>query len=77
MTTSIDELESAASRAAGGLTDFGGDDHHRGLGVLLEAAASGPHAGPGLDARVRHSAIGALGVAAVVTGRLDGAARLP
>jgi Sulfotransferase family len=60
MTLSVDELEAAASCAGDGLSDFGGDDHRPGLRVLLDAATSSPHAGPELEARVRHSAIGAL-----------------
>ena len=60
MTLSIDELESAASAAVGGLTDFGNDDHRPGLAALITAAATSPHAGQALDARVRYTAVDAL-----------------
>lgn len=60
MTISVDEVEALASRAAGGLRDFGGDDHLPGLQVLLDAAATSPHRGDALDARVRQSAVTAL-----------------
>jgi hypothetical protein len=56
----LDELLATASAAAGGLDDFGPDDHLVGLGILLEAAATSPHAGPALDRRVRATAAVAL-----------------
>lgn len=59
MTVTLAEIESQASAAAGGLDDFG-HDHREGLQVLLDAAAVSPHSGAMLDARIRHSAIGAL-----------------
>lgn len=60
MTVSIDEVESRASAATGGLEQFGDDDYRAGLDVLLAAAADSPHAGPELDERVRRSAVSAL-----------------
>lgn len=60
MSLSIDELESAASVATGGLIDFGNGDHRPGLGALVAAAATSPHAGAALDARVRYTAVDAL-----------------
>ena len=60
MMLSVDEIESAAVAAAGGLDDFGPDDHRPGLAVLIEAAATSPHAGAALDERVRHTAVDAL-----------------
>ncbi|MBV9995370.1 MAG: sulfotransferase [Caulobacteraceae bacterium] len=60
MTVLADEVHALASEMTGGLTDFGPDDYLVGLRVLLEAAASSPHAGAALDARVRQTAAAVL-----------------
>ena len=57
---SIDQLHANASELTGGLSDFGSDDYLEGLGVLVDAAASSPHAGEALDRRVSVSATNAL-----------------
>lgn len=57
---SIDQLHANASELSGGLTDFGPDDYLPGLQVLVDAAASSPHAGEVLDRRIGGSATNAL-----------------
>jgi hypothetical protein len=60
MRMSEEELHEAASSAMGGLDDFGDDGYREGLGVLLDACASSPHAGGALDQRIRAGAVNAL-----------------
>lgn len=60
MTPLEDELHSAAIVEAGGATDFGGPDYLDGLRALLDAAATSPHAGEALSARVAGVAVAGL-----------------
>jgi hypothetical protein len=61
----IDELHERAVVATGGLSDFGDDDYLDGLGVLMEAVDSSPHAGDALRQRTAGM------TTAVLVGRLS------
>src|SRR5262245_65092317 len=61
----LDELHVQAVAASGGLSDFGDDDYLEGLGVLMDAVESSPHAGEALSQRTAGMAT------AVLAGRLS------